>query len=685
MIGLTSSSRSRLPALAMAAWATWLGWLGMMAAMLAAGPWHPHFLPATTAFGLFLAASLAVVGGGVWRLVRGPGRLHAATWLLLGVAPALFVAGHVLYGLRLNTSRVHQLDLPIKLLAPFGLSIMDLEARFLYPERTEGEAVVMIAPPSPTARQQVAAMDAHVRALLARLGGRAIAGKIHWARGPLLGADGRAALGLCMGSQVGEVGATGDPLAYLDRHEVAHSVICGLVRHLEIDPPTLLVEGWAEANAGRPREEVRRQVWDMRQNGEERPLRTLFGPDWYHAHVGAVYPQGAILVDHILDAYGADRFLELYRTGRPETFEADCRRVLGVGLGDLDAACRAEVDRAAPPESSLAAALAAIEVGPGVDAEGWGSFVRDFVAGVERSDRAYEQARVVVEMTWTAKHPTEGPAKGAVRWTWSRSGPRRAVVYEAWGVKEGDAWSAAPGPLDCSVWSAAPEQSFRAARRAPGESWKLVLGRDETPEADHLRMGVQVDNRRPPVLTPKPGVFGLIERPEGSPRFALVSLGTFQEPAGRRVRLRFEAGRPGSVPGLRSSECVFDADRGMALLSEVHAYDEGGETRTEYRYEAGDPPPVRSARLTGTGPGQNERVVDWTVLERRLGPISEEDFTPMAMLDGPVAVVPSGDGPWTDPPTFADRYPVPLAAGAAMIVVGLALGLVGGFRRPPVS
>ena len=681
MVVARSDPRPRpapLPALAFACWATWLAWLAMMAAMLAAGPWHPHFLPATAAFGLFLAVSLAVLAGGLWRLARGPGRLHAATWLLLGLAPALLAAGHVLYGLRLNASRVHRIDLPIRLLVPLGLSAMDLEARFRYPERTEGEAVVMIAPPSPTARDQVAAMDAHVRALRTRLGNRALAGKIHWVRGPLLGADGRAALGLCMGSRVGETG--GHP-SDLDRHEVAHSVMCGLVRHLEIDPPALLIEGWAEANAGRPREEVRRQVWDMRRQGQERPLRTLVGSDWYHVHDGPVYPQGAILVDHILDVYGPDRFLELYRTGRPETFEADCRRVLGVGLDELDAACRAEVDRAAPRQPSLRETLAAAELGPGVDPERWASFVGDYVAGVERSERVNEQARVVVKLAWTAKHATEGE----VRWAWSRSGPRRAVVYEAWGVKEGDDGSAAPGPKDGSVWSAAPERSFRAARERPGEPWTLVETLGGRTEAEYLRMAADVDGRRPLVLTPRPGAFPGMVRDDSAPTVVVASLETFEEPGGRRVRLRLEPGKPGAEHEARSSECVFDVDRGMALLSEVRRFEGRGEERTEYLYDDGDPPLVRSARLTGTGPGQNDRVVDWTVVERRLGPIPPEAFAPEALLDGPVVVAPAPDAPGAGPRTFADGYPAPLAAGAGAIVVGLALGLAGGFRRPIVS
>ncbi|OJW08776.1 MAG: hypothetical protein BGO49_08270 [Planctomycetales bacterium 71-10] len=521
-------------------------------------------------------------------------------------------------------------------------------------------------------------MDEHVRALRARLGGRPIVEKIHWVRGPLLGAEGRAALGMCMGSRAGEVGPEGDPLAYLDRHEVAHCVLNGVVPFLEIDPPALLVEGWAEANAGRPREEVRRQVRNLRRNGDERSLRALVGPAWYHAHAGAVYPQGAILVDHILDAYGPDKFLELYRTCRPGTFEADCRRILGVGLDELDAACRAEVDRAAPPASSLGDALASLKLGPDVDAGRWKAFAREVAAGIGRSDRVYEHARAVVAMTWTAKPAAAGPSGGGVRWTWIRSGPRRAVVFEESETKEGDLWSAPPGFRKVSAWSAAPERSFRATRKPPGDAWRLQGDPDGTPQAAYLRMCVEVDGRRPSALTPSPGVFGPFELT----RLRATSLEPSEGPGGRRVRVRFESEGPVAAYELRSSECVFDADRGLAILSEVQAHEGGGESRTDFRYDDGDPPLLVSKRLTGSGPGQNDRVVDWTVVERRFGPIPDEAFAPEALLDGPVVVDEAVEVPWTDPPTLADWYPAPLAAGAAAVVAGLALGLAGGFRRP---
>src|SRR5207248_7128628 len=141
--------------------------------------------------------------GASWRIVRGPRRAYALSCLLLGGAPLLFLAGHFLYGLNVAAGREIPLNLPLKLLMPLGESLMDLEARFRYPQRTAGAKVVMIATPVADARAQVAAMDRHVGALEARLG-RTTAGTVHWVRGTLLGVQGgHAVLGLCLGSRPG--------------------------------------------------------------------------------------------------------------------------------------------------------------------------------------------------------------------------------------------------------------------------------------------------------------------------------------------------------------------------------------------------------------------------------------------------------------------------------------------------
>ena len=94
--------------------------------------------PLTSLLALVIIAGLALIGGALWRIVRGPGRLEALSWLLLGSAPLWFLAGYFLYGLAVGYGRTIPMNLPIKLLAPLGESLMDLEARFRYPQRTVG-------------------------------------------------------------------------------------------------------------------------------------------------------------------------------------------------------------------------------------------------------------------------------------------------------------------------------------------------------------------------------------------------------------------------------------------------------------------------------------------------------------------------------------------------------------------
>ena len=217
-----------LPGLAVAVWVSCLAFMGLLAIMTATLPWHPHFLPATAALSLVIASGLALIVRASWRIVRGPDRRRAFACLLVGAAPLWFLAGFFLYGLAIATGRHLPLNVATRLLAPLALSVMDLDARFVYPQRTAGEKVVMISAPmlEADARAQVAAMDRHVRALEARLN-RKIPGRIHWVRGPMFGIGPRAIIGMCMGTRPGDESPDAEGLCTTDRHEVAHCVLTG--------------------------------------------------------------------------------------------------------------------------------------------------------------------------------------------------------------------------------------------------------------------------------------------------------------------------------------------------------------------------------------------------------------------------------------------------------------------------
>ena len=197
------------------------------------------------------------------------------TWFLIGTAPLWFMAGHFLYGLQAAYGRSVPLTYSLKMLVPLGESLMDLESRFRFPRRTVGGKVVMISQPMENAAAQVAAMDEHVRQIEKRLG-RQLERRVHWVRGPLLGLQGKAIVGLCMGTRSQEAVPDEQGLDSLDRHEVAHCVI-NMLCPPSSEPPALLLEGWAEANSGHDAQWLADRAWKSRELGQTLPLQRSIG------------------------------------------------------------------------------------------------------------------------------------------------------------------------------------------------------------------------------------------------------------------------------------------------------------------------------------------------------------------------------------------------------------------------
>ena len=88
----------------------------------------------------------------------------------MGTAPFWFLAGHILMAIRPAFDRHMAPGWQSKIFLPLGRPFVDLEARWFYPERTPGKWVTMVGARAKDARAQVAAMDQHVAASLARLG-----------------------------------------------------------------------------------------------------------------------------------------------------------------------------------------------------------------------------------------------------------------------------------------------------------------------------------------------------------------------------------------------------------------------------------------------------------------------------------------------------------------------------------
>jgi hypothetical protein len=660
-----------LPALSLMAWVAWLGLLAVLGVMSALQVWHPHFLPVTVLVVLLVGSSVALLVFGLWRLVFGPLRLRALAWLMLGVAPVLFFAGFILYGLEFSYGWVLVLNLPMRMLVSFGGSMFDLLARFQYPVRTVGETVVMISKPVADAPARVAAMDRHVKVLCRRLGVQSSPRKIHWVHGNLLGVTPHALNGLCLTSEEGPGPADTEGLTTLDRHEVAHCVLSGAVRGEFDDPPSVLCEGWAEANEGEDETTVALRAWRFRESGEAVPLRELTGPFWYSRHQTPAYFQGAALVNYILRTYGPAKFLELYQTCRQATFADDVRRVLGVSLDELDVAYWAEVKQTAYHEVTPAALLRSIGVRPPVDRAAWNAFLAEYLAAAAALTAPYHNVDLTTECVYNGPDEHAQPVSTTVRFHERHSGELSAlrVTY----------------PHDARAFLATPARSFEAWRQGEDAPWQVADRPRDDPGLACTRVARQIANlggfsKEAALLlafASDPQVFA------DASKWSVTTLQRFTEGGRHMVRLRLEP-NVAALPAQRPVTLVFNADDKLAVWSSDIEVPGGIHLRAEYEYdhEAGVPL-LRSYRYVVGGGKGAVRDGHQRVVERRFGPVPASEFTEARLLDGPAThTLPVPDEErYKESPKFGHVYRIFLALGVTFVVAGLVCGLLGGFRR----
>jgi hypothetical protein len=103
-----------LQGLVVAVWVACLALMVLLGGILVGRFWHPHFLPVTLALAVVALAAVGFVAGTSWRIIRGPGRRRALSWLLIGAAPLCFLASFFLYGAAISQlRRWYWLPLPI--------------------------------------------------------------------------------------------------------------------------------------------------------------------------------------------------------------------------------------------------------------------------------------------------------------------------------------------------------------------------------------------------------------------------------------------------------------------------------------------------------------------------------------------------------------------------------------------
>jgi hypothetical protein len=297
---------------------------------------------------------------GFWRLLRGPSHRRAAGLLAVGLTPALLWLALVVHGLRVLQRQDTSQGVLWGILSQGMASVMELQLSYTssYPHRLESAHLVMwyddrvISP-----ERDIEAMEKHVARLM-KMTGTPLRSKIYWVRGELAGKSRMAIVGLALGSSTSPSdweSADHPDFLSVDRHELGHAVLHQRYQS-DTDPPTLLVEGWAESQSGLKREKQAyfalhsRKLWMERTDakGGASYLRELVTPSWYHHIDGAVYSVGGALADYLIRTYGVEKLLQLYFSCKPDSFEADCCSVYGLDFDTLEQAFWREAERMVP-------------------------------------------------------------------------------------------------------------------------------------------------------------------------------------------------------------------------------------------------------------------------------------------------------------------------------------------------
>jgi hypothetical protein len=428
-----------------AGWTAWALGAGLLLAQSSLRTMHPHFAPLLVLVAVQAGTALLLLIHAGFCMFRTGRRRTGAAWGLLGLVPLWLWAAHIDYSLWRARSRSVTFDLPMVTAGPAGAALLDGLSRAQYPRRVEGARTVMVYREAQDAASQVAAMDAHL-ARLESLLQTPIRTRLHWIRGPMIGLDRFYFQGCALVSPDGQEARGNDGLSEVDRHEAAHFALDQCCSS-DIRPPTLLFEGWAEAQAGYPPGFLAERAWMARLRGESFTLAELTSDEWYGRMLSPVYDHGGPLVDYLLRTYGPAAFLELFRNCRPGRFADDCQRVLGVSLDELDRQYWSDIesqwysDHRRPRNR-----LEDVAVRADVDGDVWKTFVNKYPSALERLKGAVVGTRWVVEVETATTDAEEGQEPVKESFESGHDGDRHRVIR-----------SSESGLTACIV---TPEQSF---------------------------------------------------------------------------------------------------------------------------------------------------------------------------------------------------------------------------------
>jgi len=377
------SSIPRLAFLALWIWLAVLFLLSVSFLFWRIGYIRPHAVWAVLSL-VFIAAPLVGLGATVsWRLAKGPHRLQAIGWLLIGLTPLVWLGSYFAdLSIRAETREAIAISTPLRVVMTWVSSVMDVEARWRYSRWVRGRHVILLdRGETQEAERLVAEMDAHIQSMAEQLGQPIPDCEFPWVKGPLLGQNGRAILSWALCGQ----DESQSELTYLDRHEIAHTFITA-ISGVHQYPPFVLIEGWAESQS-KDRETMIRVLHDRRQEGQSYSLQELVDSSWYSTGKGPVYWEGGPLVIYLMEHYGPEKFFELYSGVRRATFHVDCQSILDESWQTIESkfwpwlAAEAESRARAKEEESLALGIiteSKIHLADSVNSGDWQEFVEGY-------------------------------------------------------------------------------------------------------------------------------------------------------------------------------------------------------------------------------------------------------------------------------------------------------------------
>jgi hypothetical protein len=325
------------------AWTSWLASVTLLLVQDRLGVSHPLGWPFVLLLALTALAALLGVGWGVVRF-RSGGR-RGSWWAIAALTPSLL---WLALALRATAGGALPHTLPMRVITLALASVMEAFAPLAYPRQVRTERLVMFYSDGIDQPERDAQELAEHVARLEELTGRTMPSRIHWVRGRLAGQGRMAVGGFALGSDRSPTDwKTADHEFGLsvDRHELAHAVM-HQIQPRDADPPTLLIEGWAEAHSGLSSGQLAewallsRKRWLERKGVPEQEagscLSNLVEGDNYRRIHGPVYSVGGAFAGYLMRMYGVEAFLQLYFGCRPGRFAEAFRSAIGEELAEVE-------------------------------------------------------------------------------------------------------------------------------------------------------------------------------------------------------------------------------------------------------------------------------------------------------------------------------------------------------------